>query len=159
MKDATLTALRVFIVAALGFLLLAQTVILPWMARDMAVDAPEFSFLQVPLLVVLIVDLACVQAVLACTWPLLTLTRRGEVFSDGARPWVDAIIVALAAGCVLGIGTGFWLSSVPGVGPITVIVAPVLAGVASGAAALLMTVMRSLLVKATENRTELAGVV
>lgn len=159
MKDVTVGALRVFIVAALGFLLLAQTVVLPVLAREQADAAPELAHLRVPLLVLSIAGLACVQAVLVCTWHLLTLTAQDEVFSDRARPWVDAIVVVLAAGGVLGVGTGLWLGSVPGVGPVTVVLAPIVAGAASGAAALLMTVMRTLLVRATEDSAELAQVV
>ncbi len=159
MKDVTVGALRVFIVAALGFLLLAQAVVLPVLAHEQAVAAPELASLRVPLLVLCIAGLACVQAVLVCTWHLLTMTHRGEVFSDRARPWVDAIVVVLAAGGALGVGTGLWLGSVHGVGPITVVLAPVGVGAASGAAALLMTVMKALLVRATEDSAELAQVV
>lgn len=159
MNTFTVNALRAFIAAALGVLLLIQTVALPLTAHDLAVDAPEFAYLRVPLLVVCIAGLACVQAVLVCTWRLLTMTSDGEVFSDDARPWVDAIIVSLVVGCVLWVGTGLWLGSEPGVGPITVILAPIVAGAASGAAALLMSVMKMLLVQATAQSVELAEVV
>lgn len=115
----------------------------------------------VPYVVLLVAMGACVQAALVALWVLLSMVRRDAIFSARAFRWVDVIIVAVLAATLLMLALALhWYFVVeprldaPGI--VLVQGALVLGGVTM---LLLMVVMRGLLSRATELRSELAEVV
>lgn len=142
-------ALRVVIALSLLGSLLVQGMILPLVWEDLA-GAPELSRTLFVLLVGAGVVTLQVSAV--CIWRLLTMVRRGSVFSRAAFRYVDVIIGAILVAAALMAGLGLLL--VPGG------IAPGVVGLIGGAAlviggvALLMVVMRVLLAQAVERETE-----
>ncbi|WP_168915847.1 DUF2975 domain-containing protein [Microcella flavibacter] len=142
-------ALRVVIALSLLGSLLVQGMILPLVWEDLA-GAPELSRTLFVLLIGAGVVTLQVSAV--CIWRLLTMVRRGSVFSRAAFRYVDVIIGAILVAAALMAGLGLLL--VPGG------VAPGVVGLIGGAAlviggvALLMVVMRVLLAQAVERETE-----
>ncbi|PXW30315.1 UNVERIFIED_CONTAM: hypothetical protein DES50_108125 [Williamsia faeni] len=53
------------------------------------------------LTVIGVLGVACLQVIAVCIWRLLTLIRRGTVFSDASFRYVDGVIGAIATGAVL----------------------------------------------------------
>ncbi|WP_460703503.1 DUF2975 domain-containing protein [Myceligenerans halotolerans] len=131
-------------------ILIAQVSVLPDISRSLADQYPEVAHVRTPTLVTSIVMLATAQLALICVWRLVTLVRHGAVFSRGAFRWVDGIIGAAVAACVLALGLLLWLTGQtvemgmqPGVALVLFGCAVLAAGVA-----LLVGVLRSLLAKA-----------
>lgn len=151
-------ALRVLLVLALLAILALQVLVLPWLSGVMAAELPDEAFMRGPLLALAIAGLACVQAGLLCTIRLLGLTRRDEVFAPRSLRWVDGIIVALLAGSAVCLATLLYQSTAVGGPPAFSLL--LIGGIAGGiGTALLMAVMRSLLVRATELRLEMEAVI
>lgn len=155
MSTATSTALRAVLVLGLLGSVLVEAVLVPLLFLDLD-DAPAPVRFQVVLIVLL--GIVAVQAVMVCTWRLLTLARRDQVFSPASLRYVDAISVAVGAGALL----LFWLGAVaaPGedVAPGVVLLIGGAGGLALGAA-LVVRVMRALLAQAAGMRDELAAVI
>ena len=92
------------------------------------------------------------QVFAVCIWRLLTLVRRGSVFSEASFRYVDVIVGAFAAASVLALALGVLLD--PGG------VAPGMVGLICGATlvlagiTLLVLVMRRLLRQAIEQAGE-----
>jgi len=82
-------AVQAFIVAAL---------VLGWDSAEMP------PVITVPLVVLLVAIIACLQLVGACIWRLLSRVRRGTVFSPDSFGFVDAVVWALGACAVLVLG-------------------------------------------------------
>lgn len=112
------------------------------------------------LLAIIILGLVCVEAVILCTWKLLSLVQQDRIFSEVADRWVTGIVRATAVGWVLVAATApyfFWFAQAddaPGV----VLVGAAL-GLVATAALLLMLVLRELLRRATELRAEIDVVI
>lgn len=151
-------ALRVLLVAALLAILSVQTLLLPWLSGMLAAELPAEAHMRWPILTLAILGLLCVQLGIVCTLRLLGFTRRGEVFSPAARLWVDAIVWAFLGGSLVCLATLTYQSFTVAGPPLwtLMLIFGVLAGVAL---ALLMTVMRTLLIRATALRTELDVVI
>ncbi|WP_020110026.1 DUF2975 domain-containing protein [Nocardia sp. 348MFTsu5.1] len=90
--------LRVVIAIALVGSLVVQVVMMPLLWIDMD-DAPPG--VRVSLTVIGVLGVACLQVIAVCIWRLLTLIRRGTVFSDASFRYVDGVIGAIATGAVL----------------------------------------------------------
>ena len=159
MSDLTVRALRVVLAVMFVAMLLGQVIVLPWLAHVMAVDYPEVAHIKVPMLVTAIVTVACGQAFVACVWRLLEMVQRDSIFSERAFAWVDRMIAAILAACVLVLGVFVYMSFVlqwqqPGLALVE------LASVVGGLSlVLLLVVMRGLLRKATTLQTDMAAVI
>ncbi|MGD7003339.1 DUF2975 domain-containing protein [Corynebacterium halotolerans] len=106
---------------------------------------------------VIVIGFVCVEVALACVWQLLTLVRRGKVFSPLAFRWVDVIIGAITVAAVLVLILGYIVGEVdddPGVILIGAVLALLVAGVA-----LIVYVQRMLLVQAAGFSAELDAVI
>ncbi|GAA2104950.1 MULTISPECIES: DUF2975 domain-containing protein [Brevibacterium] len=117
-----------------------------------AVEGIETTALTVTVVVSL-----CVQVVIVCIWRLLGFVTRGEIFSAQARIWVDAIVVVVGGACLFLLAV-LVLALADGRDPVW----PVVLGLAAtftAVCALLMVVMRALLRRATELRTDMEAVV
>ena len=134
---------------------MAATVVAP-----AAQDPPGLVVARWMLLAAVVLGLLCVEAVIVCTWKLLTLVDRDRIFSHEALPWVDAIVRILVAACAVVV-----VGAVPLVYFAEVDDAPGLAGVpllvlvATAAFTLLMVVMRALLRRATALHSDMEAVI
>ena len=154
MHAHTVTATRIILALGLAGSLFVQAVLVPLLYLDLE-GAPAPVRLQVVTIIAL--GIVAIQVVMVCTWRLLTLVGRDEVFSPLSFRYVDVISAAVATGLLL-----FWLGAVaaPGdeVAPGMVLLIGGAGGLALGAA-LVVRVMRALLRQAVEMRAELAEVI
>jgi len=150
--------LRLLLGVAFVVLLSAQLRALPASYDDWVRTSPD-SAAPAWLLTVAVLVLLSAQVVVVCTWKLLAMVRSDRIFTDGSFVWVDTILGAIAAACVL-LLIGFLYAAAPGRPPgSTAAVLLMLMFVAAGIAGLLMVVMRALLRRATSLSTELEAVV
>ncbi len=98
MSSGALAALRVVIAIALTGSLVVQVgmVALLWLDTD-----EEPTGISVSLVVIGVLGVLTLQVVGVCIWRLLTMVRRGTVFSAAAFRYVDMVISAIAAAAVL----------------------------------------------------------
>ncbi|GLW08683.1 transporter [Microtetraspora sp. NBRC 13810] len=101
MGKLTTLALRVVLVALLAGSLFVQTVMIPLLAVDLEELDADFSYLRLPLLVIMVLGVVTIQVVLVCVWRLTTMVRRGTVFSHAAFRYVDVVIGAVVAAALL----------------------------------------------------------
>lgn len=146
----TILALRVVIAVALAGSLVVLGVLVPltWIDLDEA-----RTQVRVPFVTILVLGILTLQVVAICIWRLLTMVRRGTVFSPAAFRYVDVIIGAIAAASVLTFGVAVVAAYSNRTSPGDE-VAPGLVGLVCGAAlvvagvALVVLVLRALLVQA-----------
>ena len=101
-------------------------------------------------MLLLILEVVALQVVAVCIWQLLTLVRRGTVFSDAAFRYVDVVIGAITAGSVVTAVIAVMLvpgETAPGVVGLICGASLVIAGVA-----LVVYVLRMLLKQAVSAR-------
>lgn len=149
--------LRVVLVLLFGLLVMLQTFSLPGQVAHMAEESPDDAHLRWPLTLLAVFWILCVQVVVVCTWRLLTLVERDEIFSDGALRWVDGIVAAIGAAWVVLFGVFLAVGVTaddPGL-PLLLFVV-LLAGAVLG---LLVVIMRALLRQATSLRTDMEAVI
>lgn len=161
MGKLTVWALRAVLVVVLGGTVLIQAL----MVWALATDPEESSLPLTPLRVITILGLISVQVIGVCVWRLVTMVRRGTVFSHSAFRYVDAVIGAVVAAALV------WFAvtvlNAPGQRDdpgVTIIMGGI--GVAMLGVALLVLVLRALLaqavardVEATQLRAELDQVI
>lgn len=149
MGKKTILALRIIIALSLAGSLVVQTVIVPLLWIDLD-QAPAWARISIVILVVL--GVLTMQVFAVCVWQLLTLVRRGAVFSPAAFRYVDVIIGAVAAASVVMFAFAVVLrfgETAPGIVGIISGFSLVLAGMA-----LLVVVMRMLLTQAIAREVE-----
>ncbi|MGK5629318.1 DUF2975 domain-containing protein [Streptomyces sp. URMC 123] len=160
MGKLTVRALRAVLVALLAGSVFVQAVLLPLLAIDMQ----EFDR-RVPVVVIVALGVVTVQVVLVCVWRLVTMVRRGTVFSHAAFRFVHIVIGAMVAAALLVCALGAVLAPGEAVAPGVVLL---LGGAALAVlgVALIVLVLRMLLaqavardVEATRMRAELAEVI
>lgn len=142
-------ALRVVLALSLAGSLVVQVVMVPLLWADLE-GAPESA--RVAVVVIVVLGIVTLQVCAVCIWQLLSLVRRGSVFSARAFRYVDVMIGAILAGAVLVFALAVLLA--PGE------VAPGLVGLICGVSlviggvALVVFVLRMLLVQAVEREAE-----
>jgi hypothetical protein len=107
-------ALRIVLAIALAGSLFVQAVMVPLLWIDLD-DAP--SGVRVPVVIIVILGIATMQVTAVCVWRLLTMVRRGTVFSHGAFRYVDIVIGAVSAASVLTFGLAVTLAPGEAVAP------------------------------------------
>lgn len=153
MNALTILLLRAVLVCGLIGSVLVQVVLVPLAFRDLdGADAAVLD-LRVPLFVVLVLGIVTIQVAMLAVWRLLTMVRRGTVFSPAAFRWVDVVIGAVAAASALLFALGVLLAPGEAVAPGVVLLVGGLAGLVAGVA-LLVVVMRALLVQAVDRDAE-----
>lgn len=150
MGRGVVLALRAVIAVALVGSVIVQVA----MALLLPSDQDTTTALGVTFAVVGVLGVGCLQVIGVCIWRLLTMVRRGTVFSHRAFRFVDGVIGALvvAATLVLVAAAGVWVDNhntppggedAPGLVILVGGVALVMAGVA-----LVVLVLRMLLAQA-----------
>lgn len=159
MGRLTLLALRLVIAVVFAGTLFVQAFLVPLAAVDLGdVDDPALGHLQLPALAVVLLVLVfligvAAEVVMVCIWRLLTMVRRGTVFSLGAFRYVDIVIGTVGAAAVLMFGIACTLAPGEGVAPGVVLLVCV-AAVAIAGVALLVVVLRVLLAQAVARDAE-----
>jgi hypothetical protein len=159
MSYVAILLLRVSIVMLLFGSVLSQIGV-PVVASRVAEATPEVAHLVIPYSAAAILFIGCGQVALLATWRLLSLIRRGVIFTGRALHWVDVIIVCGVAATALtaGVLIQMLFFFIPGgAGPVIFFLAAVI--VAAVMFELMMIVMRGLLASAVADRTELDGVI
>jgi hypothetical protein len=156
--------LRMALAFAFLFSVFGQVAIVPnSLADELRVTyGPEMIPVLIP---AAIIGIAFVQIVFAASWMLLGMIASDSIFSDRAFRWVDVIIGATAAATLLAAGMFCYVfvagsnstaDEMPLLGALGSLIACGGAGAAFG---MLMLIMRGLLRKATEMKTEMAEVI
>ena len=150
-------ALRIVLVAAFLLLVLFQVMSLPGQFAHMAAENPERAWLQWPLTIFAILEVACVQVVIVSTWKLLTMVKRDQIFSRRAFVWVDAIMWAItAAWIMLAVFSAIVVLNADDPGVPILLILTLVAGAAVG---LVVVVLRALLRQAADLRSDLEAVI
>jgi len=155
MGSSVVSALRVVIVLGIIGSVFVQAVMGPLLAIDLE-DAP--AGVRWPVVVILLLGIVVAQVVMVCVWRLLTLVRRGTVFSSDAFRYVDVVVAAIAVGSALFFALGVVLAPGEDVAPGLVLLIGG-AGVMVAGVALLVLVLRALLAQAVALRAELDVVI
>jgi Protein of unknown function (DUF2975) len=150
MGDLTLRALRIVLASGLAGSLFVQAVMVPLLAMDME-EAP--AAVRVPVVLIVLLGIVTTQVTMVCVWRLLTMVRRGTVFSHAAFRYVDIMIAAVAAASLLTFALGATLAPGDAVAPGIVLLIGG-AGVMIAGVALLVLVMRTLLAQAVARDAE-----
>ncbi|MPZ61867.1 MAG: DUF2975 domain-containing protein [Propionibacteriales bacterium] len=153
MGELTVLALRIVLAMVLAGSLFVQAVMVPLLAIDLEELSPDYAYLRVPLIVIMVLGVVTIQVTLVCVWRLLTMVRRGTVFSHAAFRYVDVIFGAVAAAALLTLALAVLLAPGEAVAPGIVLLicgaALLIAGVA-----LIVLVLRMLLAQAVARDTE-----
>jgi len=153
MGTLTLLALRIVLALVLVGSVFVQVVMVPLLASDLDELNADHAYLRTPLLVFAVVGIATIQVVLVCVWRLLTMVRRGTVFSDAAFRYVDVVIGAITAASLLTFALGVVLAPGEAVAPGVVLLVGGAAVLVAGIA-LIVLVMRMLLAQAVARDAE-----
>ncbi|GAA3643064.1 DUF2975 domain-containing protein [Microlunatus ginsengisoli] len=151
MGKLTVGALRVVLVAVFVGIVAVQA----GMVWALATKPDDGSLPLTALRMVTVLGLLAIQVIVACVWRLVTMVRRGTVFSHAAFRYVDVVIGAIVAAALV------WFAvtalNAPGQRDdpgVTVIMAGI--GVAILGVALLVLVLRMLLAQAVARDIEAA---
>lgn len=159
MNNLTIRILRCVLVLTFLAMVVAQTLILPWLSAVFADDFPEVAYIRASMLAVSILVIACGEVVVVCTWKLLSMVQQDSIFSERAFGWVNWIVGAIVAACMLVLGvfvyTSFWVD----IGQLGLTMAEFGAVIGGLTLALLLVTMRGLLSKATTLQSDLAEVI
>jgi hypothetical protein len=98
MDKLTVLALRIVIALCLAGSLFVQVVIVPLFWLDLE-DVELWA--RISLVVIIVLGIVTMQVTAVCVWQLLSMVRKGSVFSHGAFRYVDVIFGAVAAASVL----------------------------------------------------------
>jgi DUF2975 family protein len=153
MGKLTILALRVVLAVVLAGSLFVQVVVVPLLAVDLEELGPEAAAVRVPLLLITVLGIVTVQVTLVCVWRLLTMVRRGTVFSNAAFRYVDVVFGAVAAASLLTFGLAVILAPGEAVPPgIVLLICG--ASVMIAGMALIVLVLRALLAQAVARDAE-----
>jgi len=144
MGQLTVLALRIVLAIALAGSLFVQTVMVPLFWADLD-EAP--AGVRISLVVIVILGIVTMQVTAVCVWRLLTMIRRGTVFSPAAFRYVDIVIGAVSAASLLTFGLAVTLAPGEAVAPGIVLLICGASLVVAGVA-LIVLVLRMLLAQA-----------
>ncbi|BCW61110.1 DUF2975 domain-containing protein [Arthrobacter sp. StoSoilB22] len=151
MGKLTILALRVVIAMVVAGSLFVQVRMVPLLSGDL-VEAGAPDGPRIALLAIVVLGILCVQVVAVCVWRLLTMVRRGTVFSHRAFRFVDVIFGAIAIAALLMFGIAVILA--PGEIAPGVVLLICGAALLIGGVALVVLVMRTLLAQAVARDAE-----
>ena len=151
MGKLTVRALRAVLVVVLTGTVLIQ-VLMAWTLIS-GNDPEDGSLPLTSLRLITLLGMVILQVALVCVWRLVTMVRRGTVFSDAAFRYVDIVIGAIVAAALL----WFTVTAINAPGQrddpgVTLIMGGI--GVAILGAALIVLVLRMLLAQAVARDVE-----
>lgn len=153
MGTLTIRALRVVLALGLVGSVFVQAVMVPLLARDFQGADAGVEGRVVPLLLIIVLGIVTVQVTMLCVWRLLTMVRRGTVFSPAAFRYVDVMVGAIATASLLFFVLGFLLAPGEAVAPGIVLLVGGAGGLVAGVA-LVVLVLRMLLAQAVARDAE-----
>jgi hypothetical protein len=156
-EQRAVSALRVFLVLLFAVLIPFETFSLPGQFAHMARENPDFAYLRWPATAVTVFWVLCVQAVIVCTWQLLTRVKTDRIFSPASLVWVDAIVWTIAAAWTVLVAVFLYVGFNAHDPGLPVLLFLTVIGVA--VLGLLMVVMRTLLRQATTLQTDMEAVI
>lgn len=158
MGKLTVLAMRIVLALGLAGALFVQAVMVPLLAIDLEEAGPDVIAVRTPVILIVLLGIVTVQVSMVCVWRLLSMVRRGTVFSRGAFRYVDIVIGAVAAAALLTFALAVVLAPGEAVAPGIVLL---LCGGALlvGGVALIVIVLRMLLAQALGMRAELDEVI
>ncbi|MFB8104970.1 DUF2975 domain-containing protein [Streptomyces sp. NPDC056007] len=165
MHSLLVAILRMGIAAAVLFGLFAQAVIIPTTTADEVDLFPPYEPYALPYAVASILGVACVQVALGAVWMLLSMVERDAIFTPSAFRWVHTVIGAAVVATVIALGAAVHLAfdAIPspddGMNVEGALLAALACGAVGAAFSMLMVIMRTLLGKAMDMRSELAEVI
>lgn len=155
MGKLTVLALRAVLVMMLVSSVFVQAV----MVGQLAIDPEEFDAgvagRGIPILVITVLGVVTVQVVLVCVWRLVTMVRRGTVFSHAAFRYVHVVIGAIVAAALLVFALAVILAPGEAVPPGGILILGGVGVVVLGVA-LIVLVLRTLLAQAVARDVEAA---
>jgi hypothetical protein len=155
MGKLAVLALRAVLVALLAGSVFVQTVMVVLLANDLEEIGTDLAYGPTPILVITVLGIVTAQVVLVCVWRLVTMVRRGTVFSHAAFKFVHIVIGAIVAAALLMFALGVVLAPGEAVAPGIVLLIGG-AGVAILGVALVVVVLRMLLAQAVARDVEAA---
>ena len=153
MGKLAVIALRAVLAFVLAGSLFVQAVMVPLLSTDLEESEAALAAVRIPLIVIVLLGIVAVQVALVCVWRLLSMVRRGTVFSRGAFRYVDVIMGAVAAASLLTFGFGATLAPGEAVAPGVVLLIGG-AGMSIACVALIVLVLRVLLAQAVARDAE-----
>jgi hypothetical protein len=153
MGALTILITRIVLAMVLAGSLFVQLVMVPLLATDLNDLRPSYAYLRTPLLIIVVLGIVTIQVVLVCVWRLVTMVRRGTVFSDAAFRYVNVVIGALATASLLTFALGVLLAPGEAVAPGIVLLIGGAAVLVAGIA-LIVLLMRMLLAQAVARDVE-----
>ncbi|MHA7287512.1 DUF2975 domain-containing protein [Arthrobacter sp. MDT3-44] len=153
MGRITVVALRVVLCLMFAGAVFIQVVMLSLLGIDLDSADPDVALIRTSLVVLTVLGILALQAAVVCVWGLLTMVRRGTVFSTDAFRLVNTVIGAFAAASLFAFGLGVALAPGEAVAPGVVLL---IGGVSVmiAAVALIVLVLRALLVQAVDRDAE-----
>src|ERR671921_925949 len=153
MGKLTVLALRIVLALVLIGTLYVQMVMMPLLATDLGEFGPDSAGRRAALVAIPVLGIVTVQVTLVCVWRLLTMVRKGTVFSDRAFRYVDIIFGAVTAASLLMFGLAVVLAPGEAVAPGIVLLVCGASLMIAGAA-LIVLVLRALLAQAVASEAE-----
>ncbi|NED97806.1 DUF2975 domain-containing protein [Phytoactinopolyspora alkaliphila] len=147
MGKLTILALRIVMAMVLAGSLFVQAVMVPLLSADLEEAGQALADVRVPVVVITLLGIVTVQVTTVCVWRLLTMVRRGTVFSHAAFRYVDIVIGAVTAASLLTFGLAVTLAPGEAVAPGIVLLICGAAVIGAGIA-LIVLVLRMLLTQA-----------
>ncbi len=158
MGKPTIVALRIVLALALAGAVFVQAVMVPLLVVDLMDAEAPMGRVVLPIVVIVVLGIVCLQVVMVCVWRLLNMMRRNTVFSHAAFRFVDVIIGAAATAAVLVFALAVVLAPGEAVAPGIVLLicgfSLLIAGIS-----LVILVMRKLLAQAVGMQSELSEVI
>ena len=151
MGKLTILALRIVIALVLAGSLFVQVRVVPLLSADL-VEAGAPDGPRIALLAIVVLGIVCVQVTAICVWRLLTMVKRGTVFSHGAFRYVDIIFSVIAVAALLVFGIAVVLA--PGDVAPGIVLLICGAALMIGGVALIVLVLRALLAQAVAKDAE-----
>ncbi|GIH97323.1 DUF2975 domain-containing protein [Planobispora siamensis] len=153
MGKLTVHALRVVLALLFAGSVFVQAVMVPLLASDMEDLRPEYAYLRTPFILIIVLGVLAAQVILVCVWRLVTMVRRGTVFSNAAFRYVDIVIGSLVAASLVVFSLAVLLAPGEPVPPgIVLLICGAALAVLGGA--LVVLVMRMLLAQAVARDVE-----
>ncbi|MFD5269515.1 DUF2975 domain-containing protein [Streptomyces sp. NPDC058335] len=155
MGKLTVLALRGVLVALLAGSVFLQAVMVPLLGRDLDEADTDLAYPPAAFLVTVILGIVTAQVVLVCVWRLVTMVRRGTVFSHAAFRYVHIVIGAFVAAALLMFTLGVLLAPGEAVAPgIVLLIGGAVMAILG--VALVVLVLRMLLAQAVARDVEAA---